>query len=62
MKNLEAEKKIIELQNEQLEKDMESKNKELAVSTMSLIKKNEFLSSIKEKLKDNLTALGKSPL
>ena len=53
MKNLEAEKKIIELQNAQLEKDMESKNKELAVSTMSLIKKNEFLSSIKEKLKDS---------
>ncbi|MCM4161362.1 histidine kinase [Antarcticibacterium flavum] len=53
MKNLEAEKRIIELQNEQLERDMESKNKELAVSTMSLIKKNEFLSSIKEKLKDS---------
>jgi AraC family transcriptional regulator, chitin signaling transcriptional activator len=53
MKNLEAEKKIIELQNMQLEKDMESKNKELAVSTMSLIKKNEFLNSIKDKLKES---------
>lgn len=51
MKNLEAEQKIIKLQNEQLEKEMAGKSKELAVSTMSLIKKNEFLSSIKQKLK-----------
>ena len=53
MKNLEAEQKIIKLQNEQLEKEMAGKSKELAVSTMSLIKKNEFLSSIKEKLKES---------
>lgn len=53
MKNLEAEQKIIKLQNEQLEKEMEGKSKELAASTMSLIKKNEFLSSIKEKLKES---------
>src|SRR5690606_23391698 len=39
-KNLEAENLIIELQNEQLEKDMANKNKELAISTMNLIKKN----------------------
>ncbi len=50
MQNLEAEQKIIKLQNEQLEKEMAGKSKELAVSTMSLIKKNEFLSNIKEKL------------
>ncbi len=53
MRNLEAEQKIIKLQNEQLEKDVKSKNKELAVSTMSLIKKNEFLTSIKQKLQDS---------
>ncbi len=53
LKNLEVEKRIIELQNEQLEKEMTGKNKELAVSTMSLIKKNEFLSSIKDKLKES---------
>lgn len=52
MKNLEAEKKIMELQNEQLEKEMAGKSKELAVSTMSLIKKNEFLTSIKQKLQE----------
>src|SRR5690606_1471702 len=51
LKNLEAENLIIELQNEQLEKDMASKNKELAISTMNLIKKNEFLTTIKEKLR-----------
>ena len=53
VKNLEAEQEIIKLQNERLEREMESKNKELAVSTMSLIKKNEFLSKIKEQLKEN---------
>lgn len=53
MQNLEAEQKIIRLQNEQLEKEMEGKSRELAVSTMSLIKKNEFLSSIREKLKNS---------
>lgn len=52
MKNLEAEQKIIKLQNERLEQDMANKNRELAVSTMSLIKKNEFLNKIKERLKD----------
>lgn len=53
MKNLEAEQKIIKLQNEQLEKEMAGKSKELAVSTMSLIKKNEFLTSIRERLKES---------
>lgn len=53
MKNLEAEQKIIKLQNEQLGKDMTSKNKELAASTMSLIKKNEFLNNIKDQLKES---------
>ncbi|MUP43697.1 histidine kinase [Gramella aestuarii] len=51
MKNLEAEQEIIKLKNEKLEQDMANKNRELAVSTMSLIKKNEFLTSIKNKLK-----------
>lgn len=60
MKNLEAEQKIIKLQNEQLEKDMSSKNKELAVSTMSLIKKNEFLTNIKEQLKESESSKVKS--
>lgn len=57
MKNLEAEREIIKLQNEQLEREMAGKNKELAASTMSLIKKNEFLTDLKEKLRDS----GSSP-
>ncbi len=52
MKNLEAEQEIIKLKNERLEQDMANKNRELAVSTMSLIKKNEFLTTIKEQLKN----------
>ncbi len=39
------------LNNEKLKQDIENKNRELAISTMSLIKKNEFLSNIKEELK-----------
>ncbi|MDT0676565.1 triple tyrosine motif-containing protein [Autumnicola musiva] len=50
MQNLEAEQKIIKLENERLEQDMANKNRELAASTMSLIKKNEFLSDIKNRL------------
>ena len=53
MRNLEAEQEIIQLRNEKLEQEMANKNRELAVSTMSLIRKNEFLTSIKEKLKDS---------
>ncbi|WP_366935478.1 triple tyrosine motif-containing protein, partial [uncultured Christiangramia sp.] len=52
LKNLEAEKEIIKLKNEKLEQDMASKNRELAVTTMSLIKKNEFLTKIKDQLKE----------
>ena len=50
MKNLEAEQKIIRLQKEHLEKDMAEKNGQLAASTMSIVKKNEFLSSLKKEL------------
>lgn len=53
MKNLEAEQEIIKLRNEKLEQDMANKSRELAVSTMSLIKKNEFLTAIKDKLRDS---------
>ncbi|WP_245795573.1 helix-turn-helix and ligand-binding sensor domain-containing protein [Arenibacter nanhaiticus] len=50
-KKLKAQKKIIQLNNEKLQSEIESKNRELAVSTMSIIKKNEFLNTIKEELK-----------
>lgn len=41
----------MKLRNEQLSQDVDAKNRELAVSTMSLIKKNELLEIIKEDLK-----------
>ena len=47
---LENEQKLMKLRNNQLRQDVESKNSELAISTMSLIKKNELLRSIKKEL------------
>jgi len=50
IKQLESQQEIITLQNQKLEADMASKNRELAASTMNLIKKNEFLNELKQKL------------
>ena len=52
LKELESSQKLMQLNNEKLKLDIESKNRELAISTMSLIKKNEFLNNIKKELKD----------
>ena len=52
LKELESSKKLMQLNNEKLKLDIESKNRELAISTMSLIKKNEFLNNIKKELKN----------
>jgi len=41
---------LVRMKNEQLQKDIESKNRELAISTMSLVKKNELLYRIKSQL------------
>ncbi|PZR23007.1 MAG: LuxR family transcriptional regulator [Flavobacterium psychrophilum] len=51
IKELENEQELMKVKNQQLEQDFESKNRELAVSTMNLIKKNELLSMIKDDLK-----------
>jgi DNA-binding CsgD family transcriptional regulator/ligand-binding sensor domain-containing protein len=51
IKELESEQQLMKLRNEQLSQDVDSKSRELAVSTMSLINKNELLSVIKEDLK-----------
>lgn len=56
MQTLEAEQKVIKLQKQHLEKDMADKNEQLAASTMSLIRKNEFLSILKEELKHSQTS------
>lgn len=50
-KKIKNQKKIVQIRNEKLEQEIEAKNRELAVSTMSLIKKNEFLNAIKDQLK-----------
>ncbi|NER19018.1 helix-turn-helix and ligand-binding sensor domain-containing protein [Spongiivirga citrea] len=46
----ENEKEIIQIKNEQLKKENKSKSKELAASTMSIVKKNELLTTIKNEL------------
>ncbi|MEC4004982.1 triple tyrosine motif-containing protein [Flavobacterium sp. SUN052] len=51
IKELESEQQLMKLRNEQLSQDVDSKSRELAVSTMSLINKNELLTVIKEDLK-----------
>ena len=52
------EKQIVALQNEKLETELKIKSKELAESTMTLIKKNEILVNIKEEVINQKTILG----
>ena len=51
IKEFERKQELINIENEKLQQDVESKSRELAVSTMSMIKKNQFLSKIKDDLK-----------
>ncbi|AWI27310.1 helix-turn-helix and ligand-binding sensor domain-containing protein [Flavobacterium pallidum] len=51
IKELENEQQLMKIRNEQLTMDVDSKNRELAASTMSLIQKNELLTLIKDDLK-----------
>ena len=53
LKDLENKQHIMALNNEKLKQDIDNKNRELAISTMSLIKKNEFLNNIKKELNSN---------
>ena len=50
LKELESSQQIIKLNNDKLRSDIESKNRELATSTMNIIKKNDFLNTIKTEL------------
>ena len=50
LKELESSQQIIKLNNDKLRSDIESKNRELATSTMNIIKKNDFLNTIKLEL------------
>jgi DNA-binding CsgD family transcriptional regulator len=49
-RKLKDEKELIQLRNDKLRAEVEAKNRELAVATMSMIKKNEFLNRIKSQL------------
>jgi DNA-binding CsgD family transcriptional regulator len=53
LKELENDQKIMKIKNEQLTQDVDKKSKELAVSTMNLIKKTELLNIIKADLKNS---------
>jgi DNA-binding CsgD family transcriptional regulator len=56
IKELENEQQLMKLRNEQLSNDFDSKNRELAVSNMNLINKNELLALIKEDLKNTTSS------
>lgn len=50
LKELENRQQLMRFNNDNLRKDIETKNRELGISTMSLIKKNEFLNTLKKEL------------
>ena len=50
LSQLENEKVIMKLKNEKLQNEIDSKTRELAASTMNIIKKNELLNTIKNEL------------
>ncbi len=50
IKQLENEQQLMQFKNLDLQKDIDSKNRELGLSTMNLIKRNELLSTIKKEL------------
>jgi len=62
LKELENEQNLMQIRNEKLKQDIENKNRELAISTMSLIKKNEFLNNIKDELKNTDGAKAINPV
>ena len=51
LKEIEKKQALMSIENNKLQDDIVGKNRELAVSTMSMIKKNQFLSKIKLDLK-----------
>lgn len=51
IREIQRKQQLVNLENEKLQQDIESKSRELAVSTMSMIKKNQFLGKIKTDLK-----------
>jgi len=52
LKNLTNERNLVQLRNAKLRSDIEHRNKELAISTMAMIKKNETLNELKQELEN----------
>ncbi|WP_242092443.1 triple tyrosine motif-containing protein [Aestuariivivens sediminicola] len=52
LKELENKQQLMRFNNDKLRQDIENKNRELGISTMSLIKKNEFLNNLKKELQN----------
>ncbi len=52
LKELENKQQLMRFNNDKLRQDIDNKNRELGISTMSLIKKNEFLNTLKKELKN----------
>ena len=50
LEQLESQSQLMQFKNENLKLDIENKNRELGMATMNLVKRNEFLNSIKEEL------------
>ncbi|WAC02770.1 triple tyrosine motif-containing protein [Lacinutrix neustonica] len=61
-RELENAQQLMQFKNEKLQRDIENKNRELAISTMSLIKKNEFLNDIKKELNHAKTDANLNPV
>ena len=49
--DLASQRKLMKIRNEQLQNDIENKNREIAIATISTVKRNEFLNRIKKELK-----------
>lgn len=62
LQSMQNTQELVKLKNEKLSHEIESKNRELAISTMSIIKRNEFLRSIKKELKKSTTLSNNSPV
>ncbi|MCB4807253.1 LuxR C-terminal-related transcriptional regulator [Tamlana sp. 62-3] len=52
LKELENKEQLTRFKNDKLQQDIENKNRELGISTMNLIKKNEFLNNLKKELQN----------
>ena len=52
LKEIEKKQALISIKNEKLRNEIEESNKQLAISTMSMVKKNQFLSKLKKDLKN----------